>query len=84
MQVAKREPLILSITLNTQYNIGDVRTLVIHPSSTIYAHSTEAQKQSAGVYEDSIRVSVGIEDIKDLIEDFEQAINKMNASSYNS
>ena len=53
-------------------------------SSTIYAHSTEAQKQSAGVYEDSIRVSVGIEDIKDLIEDFEQAINKMNASSYNS
>lgn len=65
-------------------NIGDVRTLVIHPSSTIYAHSTEAQKKSAGVYEDSIRVSVGIEDIKDLIEDFEQAINKMNASSYNS
>ena len=65
-------------------NIGDVRTLVIHPSSTIYVHSTEAQKQSAGVYEDSIRVSVGIEDIKDLIEDFEQAINKMNASSYNS
>lgn len=65
-------------------NIGDVRTLVIHPSSTIYAHSTEAQKQSAGVYEDSIRVSIGIEDIKDLIEDFEQAINKMNASSYNS
>ena len=65
-------------------NIGDVRTLVIHPSSTIYAHSTEAQKQSAGVYEDSIRVSVGIEDIKDLLEDFEQAINKMNASSYNS
>ncbi len=58
-------------------NIGDVRTLVIHPASTIYAHSNEKQKQSAGVYEDSIRISVGIEDIEDLIEDFGQAITKM-------
>ena len=58
-------------------NIGDVRTLVIHPASTIYAHSNEAQKQSAGVYEDLIRISVGIEDIEDLIEDFGQAIAKM-------
>ena len=58
-------------------NIGDVRTLVIHPASTIYAHSNETQKQSAGVYEDSIRISVGIEDIEDLIEDFGQAITKM-------
>ena len=57
-------------------NIGDTRTLVIHPSSTIYAHSTPQQKLSAGVYEDSIRISVGIEDIADLIEDFSQAIEK--------
>lgn len=57
-------------------NIGDTRTLVIHPSSTIYAHSTPQQKLSAGVYEDSIRISVGIEDIADLIEDFLQAIEK--------
>lgn len=56
-------------------NIGDVRTLVIHPASTIYAHSTETQKLSAGVYDDSIRVSVGIEDTDDLIEDFAQAID---------
>lgn len=58
-------------------NIGDTRTLVIHASSTIYAHSTEAQKLSAGVYDDTIRVSVGIEDISDLIEDFAQAIEKI-------
>ena len=58
-------------------NIGDTRTLVIHPASTIYAHSNEKQKQSAGVYEDSIRISVGIEDIEDLIADFGQAIAKM-------
>ena len=54
-------------------NIGDVRTLVIHPASTIYAHASEEQKQNAGVYDDLIRVSVGLEDIDDLIEDFAQA-----------
>lgn len=58
-------------------NIGDVRTLVIHPSSTIYTHSSEEQKQNAGVYDDTIRISVGIEDVSDLIEDFSQAIEKI-------
>ncbi|MBQ8194958.1 MAG: O-acetylhomoserine aminocarboxypropyltransferase/cysteine synthase [Oscillospiraceae bacterium] len=58
-------------------NIGDVRTLVIHPASTIYTHSTEQQKLSAGVYDDTIRISVGIEDADDLIEDFRQAIEKI-------
>ncbi|MCR5122449.1 MAG: aminotransferase class V-fold PLP-dependent enzyme [Ruminococcus sp.] len=57
-------------------NIGDLRTLVIHPASTIYTHSTEQQRLSAGVYDDSIRISVGIEDADDLIEDFAQAIEK--------
>ncbi len=61
-------------------NIGDVRTLVIHPASTIYAHSTEEQKQSAGVYDDTIRISVGIEDIDDLIADFRQAIEQMQTT----
>lgn len=58
-------------------NIGDVRTLVIHPASTIYLHSSEEKKSDAGVYDDMIRVSVGIEDIEDLIEDFGQAIESM-------
>lgn len=52
--------------------------MVIHPSSTIYAHSTEQQKESAGVFDDTIRISVGIEDIADLIEDFGNAISKIN------
>ncbi len=56
-------------------NIGDVRTLVIHPASTIYAHGTQEQKINAGVFDDTIRISVGIEDIEDLKEDFAQAIN---------
>ncbi|MCR4780996.1 MAG: PLP-dependent transferase [Ruminiclostridium sp.] len=55
-------------------NIGDIRTLVIHPASTIYLHSTAEQRERAGVYDDTIRVSVGIEDINDLTEDFENAI----------
>ena len=58
-------------------NIGDVRTLVIHPSSTIYTHSTEGQKRSAGVFDDTIRISVGIEDINDLIGDFDQAVKSL-------
>jgi O-acetylhomoserine (thiol)-lyase len=58
-------------------NIGDVRTLVIHPASTIYTHSTEEQKINAGVFDDTIRISVGIEDIEDLISDFKQAIDNI-------
>ncbi|MDY2847509.1 MAG: PLP-dependent transferase [Oscillospiraceae bacterium] len=58
-------------------NIGDVRTLVIHPASTIYTHSTEEQKLHAGVYEDTIRISIGIEDIDDLISDFKNAIDNL-------
>ncbi|HVI39241.1 MAG TPA: PLP-dependent transferase, partial [Anaerovoracaceae bacterium] len=59
-------------------NIGDVRTLVIHPASTVYVHSTEKQKKNAGVYDDLIRISVGLEDIADLKADFTQAIENMN------
>lgn len=58
-------------------NIGDVRTLVIHPASTIYAHSSEQQQQTAGVFADTVRISTGIEDIEDLIADFAQAIAQL-------
>lgn len=58
-------------------NIGDVRTLVIHPSSTIYAHSDLPQREAAGVYDDLIRISIGIEDAEDIIADFKQAIDSM-------
>lgn len=58
-------------------NIGDVRTLVIHPASTISLHSTPKQREEAGVFDDLIRVSVGIEDLEDLQEDFAQALNRI-------
>jgi O-acetylhomoserine (thiol)-lyase len=59
-------------------NIGDTKTLVIHAASTIYAHSTVEEMNKAGVYDDLIRVSVGIEDINDLIEDFKAALDFVN------
>ena len=58
-------------------NIGDTRTLVVHPASTMALHSTKEEKEEAGVFDDLIRVSVGIEDIGDLIVDFERAIHSM-------
>ncbi len=59
-------------------NIGDTKTLVIHPASTISVHLTEEEQIASGVYDDLIRVSVGIEDIEDLKEDFRQAIESSN------
>ncbi|HWQ71612.1 MAG TPA: PLP-dependent transferase [Desulfitobacteriaceae bacterium] len=58
-------------------NIGDSRTLVIHPASTIYASSTAAEKEDAGVYDDLIRISVGLEDAEDIIRDFSAALDKI-------
>lgn len=58
-------------------NIGDVRTLVLHPASTIFMHSDAAEREAAGVYDDLVRVSVGIEDIGDLVADFRRAAAKM-------
>ena len=59
-------------------NIGDLRTLVIHPASTLYIHSGKEETQAAGVYDDTVRVSVGIEDADDLIADFFKAIKAAN------
>jgi O-acetylhomoserine (thiol)-lyase len=57
-------------------NIGDIRTLVIHPASTLYIHTSVEEREAAGVYDDTIRVSVGIEDPEDLIDDFVSAIRE--------
>lgn len=56
-------------------NIGDTKTLIVHPESTLSAHSTEQEKKDAAVYDDMIRISVGIEDVDDLIQDFEEALS---------
>lgn len=55
-------------------NIGDTKTLVLHPASTIAVHLSEEDRIASGVYDDLIRISVGIEDIEDLKADFARAI----------
>jgi O-acetylhomoserine (thiol)-lyase len=55
-------------------NIGDSKTLVIHPSSTTHQQLNEAEQLAAGVTEDYVRVSVGTEHIDDIIADFDQAL----------
>jgi O-acetylhomoserine (thiol)-lyase len=57
-------------------NLGDAKTLVIHPSSTIFHEFSVEQQKQMGVTEDMIRVSAGIEDFEDIRNDFEQAIKK--------
>ena len=49
-------------------NIGDTKLLLIHPASTIYLNSTPEGRLHAGVYDDLVRVSVGLEDIEDIVD----------------
>ncbi|WP_038031434.1 O-acetylhomoserine aminocarboxypropyltransferase/cysteine synthase family protein [Thermonema rossianum] len=61
-------------------NVGDAKTLVIHPASTTHQQLSEAEQRSAGVEPNLIRVSVGIEHIDDIIADFEQAFEKISTA----
>jgi O-acetylhomoserine (thiol)-lyase len=58
-------------------NMGDAKTLVIHPASTTHEQLSEAEQLSAGVRPNQIRVSVGIEHIDDIKADFQQAFDKV-------
>ena len=55
-------------------NIGDAKTLIIHPASTTHSQLTEAEQREAGVTPEYVRLSIGIEDVADIIADLEQAI----------
>ncbi|OLY47107.1 O-acetylhomoserine aminocarboxypropyltransferase [Bartonella apis] len=58
-------------------NIGDTRSLVIHPASTTHRQLTDSQKIAAGAGPDVVRLSIGIEDVKDIVGDIEQALDKI-------
>nr|WP_054739723.1 O-acetylhomoserine aminocarboxypropyltransferase/cysteine synthase family protein [Cellulosilyticum ruminicola] len=58
-------------------NVADAKSLIIHPASTTHAQLNEEQLEAAGVGQDLIRVSVGIEDADDLIADLEQALEQI-------
>ena len=55
-------------------NIGDAKTLIIHPASTTHRQLSEAEQQKAGVLPDMIRMSVGLESIDDILWDIDQAL----------
>jgi O-acetylhomoserine (thiol)-lyase len=55
-------------------NMGDAKSLIIHPASTTHEQLSEAQQRSAGVVPEMIRISTGLEDVRDLIADLDQAL----------
>ena len=55
-------------------NVGDAKTLVIHPASTTHSQLTPEDQAATGVTPEYVRVSVGIEDIDDILDDFDQAL----------
>jgi len=55
-------------------NVGDAKTLVIHPASTTHGQLTPEQLVTAGISEDLVRLSVGLEDPDDIIDDLERAL----------
>ena len=54
--------------------LGDVRSCILHPATTTHSQLSEEEQIASGVSPDLMRVSIGIEDIKDIIKDFEQAL----------
>jgi O-acetylhomoserine/O-acetylserine sulfhydrylase len=58
-------------------NVGDAKTLAIHPASTTHEQLSEEEQKASGVVPNSVRISVGIEHIDDIKADFDQAFNKV-------
>ena len=56
-------------------HLGDIRTSILHPASTTHRQLSEAQQIESGILPEMVRVSVGIEDIDDIIKDFDKALN---------
>jgi O-acetylhomoserine (thiol)-lyase len=62
-------------------NIGDAKSLVIHPASTTHQQLSEAEQRSTGVTPELVRLSVGLEDVRDIIADLDQALGKGTAKT---
>ena len=58
-------------------NIGDARSLAIHPASTTHSQLSDDEKIASGVTPGYVRLSIGIEHIDDILEDLQQALNKI-------
>ena len=62
-------------------NIGDAKSLVIHPASTTHQQLSEEEQRSTGVRAELVRLSVGIEDVRDIIADLDQALVKATSKT---
>jgi O-acetylhomoserine (thiol)-lyase len=62
-------------------NIGDAKSLVIHPASTTHSQLTEEEQASTGVTPGLVRLSVGVEDLRDIIADIDQALKAATQKS---
>jgi len=62
-------------------NVGDARSLVIHPASTTHQQLSAAEQEAAGVTPDLVRVSIGLEDIEDILWDIDQALEVQKSAS---
>lgn len=60
-------------------NIGDAKTLIIHPASTTHSQLTDAEQRETGVTPEYVRLSIGIEDVADIIADLDQALRASQA-----
>lgn len=60
-------------------NVADAKSLIIHPASTTHAQLTVEQQKSAGLSPETVRISVGLENVDDLIDDLEQALKAANS-----
>merc|ERR1719181_1665435 len=61
-------------------NLGDTRTLIAHPASMMHSQLTEEQQKAAGADPSIIRMTIGIEDVKDIIADLDQALKKAGSA----
>ncbi len=62
-------------------NVGDAKSLIIHPWTTTHEQLSDAERAAAGVTADLVRLSVGIEDVEDLLRDLDQALRRSAAAS---
>ena len=60
-------------------NVADVKSLVIHPASTTHAQLTDEELANVGIYQNTVRLSIGTEHIDDILEDLDQALNSLKA-----
>jgi O-acetylhomoserine (thiol)-lyase len=60
-------------------NVGDAKTLIIHPASTTHQQLTQEEQEASGTTPDMVRLSVGLEAVEDIIADLEQAIDGATA-----